>query len=185
MADARVAALLAAVAALPPPVDARESESRARLVSELGRLAAPFDEDADPVHVTTSAVVVGPRGTVLHRHKRLGVWLQPGGHVDGDEDPGAGAVREVGEETGLDVEHPDGGPRLVHVDVHEGGRGHVHLDLRYLLLGGDQDPAPPAGESPDVRWFGWEDAIAVADPGLVGALVALRPDPRAAARSRA
>ena len=32
----------------------------------------PFDRDADPTHVTGSALVVGPRGVLLHRHKRLG-----------------------------------------------------------------------------------------------------------------
>ena len=45
-------------------------------------------------------------------------------------------------------------PPLAHLDVHAGGRGHTHLDLRYLLaVDGDDEPAPPAGESQDVRWF--------------------------------
>ncbi len=35
-----------------------------------------------------------------------------------------------------------GVPELIHVDVHEGGRGHTHLDLRYLIDGGDADPGP-------------------------------------------
>ena len=45
-------------------------------------LDQPFDEDASPIHVTGSAVVTGGRGVVLHLHKRLGIWLQPGGHID-------------------------------------------------------------------------------------------------------
>ena len=64
------------------PVDPREAASIVRFLAELDRLAAPLDEAADPVHVTASAIVVGPRGVVLHRHKRLGLWLQPGGHVE-------------------------------------------------------------------------------------------------------
>jgi hypothetical protein len=67
-------------------------------------------------------------------------------------------------------------PRLAHVDVHPGPRGHTHLDLRYLVDGGDADPDPPPGESPQVEWFDWDRAIAIADPGLRGALVALRSD---------
>jgi hypothetical protein len=31
----------------------------------------------------------------------------------------------------------------VHVDVFVAVRDHVHLDLRYLLVGADQDPEPP------------------------------------------
>ncbi|MDP9441404.1 MAG: NUDIX hydrolase, partial [Actinomycetota bacterium] len=79
------------------------------------------------------------------------------------------------EETGLPLHDPAGGPQLVHVDVHPGPRGHTHLDVRYLALAPDLDPAPPPGESQQVRWFGWDEALAVADAGLVGALRHLRP----------
>ncbi len=161
------------------PIDERERVSRARALAELDRLAEPFSETADPTHVTGSAIVVGPRGVVLHRHKRLGIWLQPGGHVDAGETPWEAARREAAEETGLDVAFaavgPDGVPPLAHVDVHPGPRGHTHLDLRYLLDGGDADPSPPPGESQAIAWFPWPDAIAVADPGLRAALAALRP----------
>src|SRR5260370_540806 len=69
--------------------------------------------------------------------------------------------------------HRAGGPRRVPVDVHAGGRGHTHLDLRWLLHGGGA-PRPPAGESQEVAWFEWPDAINRADRGLRGALVALQ-----------
>ena len=148
---------------------AREISARARFLTELDRLSDPFDRHADPVHVTGSAIVVGPRGTVLHWHKRIGGWLQPGGHVDPGETPSQAALREAQEETGLRVRHPEGGPRLVHLDVHPAGQ-HVHLDLRYLLIGDDVEPAPPPGESQDVRWFTLAEAIAVADAALVEGL---------------
>lgn len=89
--------------------------------------------------------------------------MQPGGHVDSREPPATTAVRETAEETGIRGEHPDGRPRLVHVDVHEGGRGHLHLDLRYLLLAEVTTPAPPPGESPEVAWFGRAAAATVVD----------------------
>lgn len=151
------------------PEDAREERSKQRFLAELDRLEAPCDREADPVHVTASAIVVGRRGSVLHVHRRLGRWLQPGGHVDSGEDPAQAAVRETREETGLAACHPPGGPELVHLDVHQAS-GHVHMDLRYLLVAPDEEPAPGTGESPHVRWFPWEEAVAVADEALVGGL---------------
>ncbi len=154
----------------------REVASRRRFLLELDRLAAPFDRAADPVHVTGSAIVAGSRGTVLHLHKRLGLWLQPGGHIDPGEPPWEAAVRETNEETGLLGRHPDEGPRLFHLDAHPAGE-HFHLDLRYLLYCDDSDPAPAAGESREVQWFGLEDAIAIADEALVDGLWRLRELP--------
>ena len=156
------------------PADEREGESRRRLLELLDTLPSPLDEGADPRHVTGSAVVAGPRGTVLHLHKRLHVWMQPGGHVDPGEGPWEAALRESEEETGLAVAHPAGGPRLVHVDVHQAAKGHEHFDLRYLLLADDADPAPSEGESPHARWFSWPEATALADESLRGALAAAR-----------
>lgn len=142
------------------------------MLEALGNLPRPWDRHADPVHVTASGVVVGHRGTVLHRHRRLRRWLQPGGHLEAGEWPAAGALRESHEETGLAVSHPDDGPVLVHLDVHPASEGHTHLDLRYLLWAGPDDPTPPPEESQEVRWFSWAQAAAVADDALQGALVA-------------
>lgn len=152
------------------PVDERERVAIERFLAELDRLERPFDEHADPVHVTASAVVIGPRGVLLHLHKRLGLWLQPGGHIDDGETPEEAALREVREETGFVCADP----QFVHVDVHDGGRGHTHLDLHFLVEA-DGDPSPAESESQDVRWFSWDEAIAMADPGLRGLLSRMRP----------
>jgi hypothetical protein len=69
-----------------------------------------------------------------------------------------------------------GFPPLAHVDVHDGGQGHIHLDLRYMLrVSGDDRPRPPDSESPDVRWFDFDEAIGIADDGLIGLLRRERP----------
>ncbi|HYW26788.1 MAG TPA: NUDIX domain-containing protein [Terriglobales bacterium] len=158
------------VLALAAPADLRERRSRLRLLEAIDRLPAPFSRMSGPTHVTGSAIVVGRRGIVLHRHRRMGIWLQPGGHLEPGESPWQAARREAAEETGLSLSHPSRGPRLVHVDVHPAPLRHVHLDLRYLLLAADGEPRPAPGESPDVRWFTWPEALAVADGGLSGAL---------------
>jgi 8-oxo-dGTP pyrophosphatase MutT (NUDIX family) len=156
------------------PTTQREAEAKARFLAELDHLVDPYDEHAEPTHVTASAIVVGRRGTVLHLHKRLGRWMQPGGHIDPGEEPPEAAVREAVEELGLEVAHPPGGPRLIHLDVHEAALGHTHLDLRYLLFGAPDDPHPPPGESPEARWFGWGEASAIADEALAPALTIAR-----------
>lgn len=147
----------------------RELESQRRILAEMDRLADPFDRHAGPVHLTGSGIVSGLRGTVLHMHRSLHLWLQPGGHLETGEPPWEAALRETAEETGLPVRHPAGGPCLVHLDAHP-ANAHFHLDLRYLLLCDDAEPAPPAGESQEVRWFGLDEAIAIADAGLVDGL---------------
>ncbi len=168
------AAQLAAQLAAHAPTDAREAGSLARIRGLLGWLPRPFDEHADPTHVTASGIVLDDGGRLLlHRHKRLGRWLQPGGHLDPGEPPWQAARRETAEETGLDAIHPDTGPLLIHVDVHEGPRGHVHLDLRYLLRADSGTPLRPArGESPDVAWWSAVEVSERGDTSTVAALAA-------------
>ncbi|MGZ4764386.1 MAG: GNAT family N-acetyltransferase [Ilumatobacteraceae bacterium] len=158
------------------PVDSRERDSIAGFLAAFDALDRPFDESASPTHVTASAIITGDAGVVLHRHKRLGMWLQPGGHIDADELPWDAARREAVEETGLPVTPVEVDPAtLLHVDVHPGPRGHTHLDLRYRFTAPAVTPAPPAGESPDVAWFSWSEAIAISEPGLEGVLRAAQP----------
>ncbi|MDQ3350360.1 MAG: NUDIX domain-containing protein [Actinomycetota bacterium] len=164
------------------PVDERERASISSFLEHVDRLVAPFDEEASPVHVTGSAVIVGERGVVLHRHRRLGIWVQPGGHIDTGETPWEAALREAREETGLPVvaapiDPVRRRPPLLHVDVHDGGRGHRHLDLRYLMHCDPIEPAPPPGESQDVEWLDLDTAIDRTDDGLAGLLRHLRNHP--------
>ncbi len=160
------------------PVDEREASS---IIATLDRLTWSddlFAEDVNAHHVTASGFVLSSRGVILHRHRRLGIWVQPGGHVDAGEFPAGAAMRECTEETGLAVHHPDP-VELFHVDVHPGPRGHTHYDLRYVLLAPPVDPVPPPEESPEVYWFTFEEAVQRCEPSLVAAIEKLaRAAPR-------
>ena len=163
------------------PVDARERDSVASFVRLFDALDQPFSETANKVHVTASAIVVTDdrRRVLLHLHKKMNMWLQPGGHIEPGELPWLGALREAVEETGLPAQLVgpvgDDGPELLHVDVHAGPKGHTHLDLRYLIESPMVTPTPPPGESQDVKWFLWHNAVDAAEAGLEGILRAVQP----------
>ena len=116
---------------------------------------------------------------LLHLHRRLDRWLQPGGHLEPGERPEAAARRETMEETGIDAAHPAAGPHLLHVDEHPGPDGHVHLDLRYLLLAAaDVAPSGPgettgSGPGPTLRWCSVDEAVRLTDRSLARALTRL------------
>lgn len=154
------------------PVDERERTSVASTIERLTWGDDVFAESAHDHHLTASAFVISSRGVILHRHRRLGIWVQPGGHVDAGETPELAAVRETLEETGL-VAHHLAPPVLFHVDRHPGPRGHTHYDLRYVLVAEAVTPTPPPEESPDVFWFGPEEASTRAEPALAPALAKL------------
>lgn len=153
-------------------VDEREAASLAMTLDRLSWPGDPFSEADNDHHVTASAFVVSTRGVILHRHRRLGIWVQPGGHVDAGESPDVACVRETKEETGLHVRHLDP-VELFHVDVHAGPNAHTHYDLRYVLVAEPVDPEPPPGESQDVFWFDFPSAIERAEPALGPALAKL------------
>ena len=59
---------------------------------------------------TASGCLIHQNKVFLVKHKKLGSWLCPGGHIDSDELPHQAAEREFWEETGVRVKAFD--PRL-------------------------------------------------------------------------
>ena len=76
----------------------RSSEQRA-LVARRGDTLGPMER-----HFTVTGFVCEGDRTLLHWHKKLQLWLPPGGHVDPNEDPVQAVLREVLEETGIVAE---------------------------------------------------------------------------------
>lgn len=110
--------------------------------------------------------------TLLLLHRKLGKWLPPGGHIDPHELPDLAALREVKEETGLEVALLDAGAPLGDVRrlaqplcilQERIGPDHEHIDLIYVarVLDGELQHAPD--ESHAARWY---DAAELGDPEI-------------------
>lgn len=117
-----------------------------------------------PGHVTASAFIVDPTSTrfLLTHHRKLGRWLQLGGHVDGDARVVEAALREAREESGMErfeVLAGPAGPGLpLDLDVHviparAAEPAHEHHDVRFLLRAAPGQELRCSDESHAVRWF--------------------------------
>ena len=119
----------------------------------LAELSAQLEDEPSKIllrsnmrgHITTSALVLNHcrNSVLLIDHIDFNGWLQPGGHYDGDGSLFASALRELGEETGVNqagaVALPNGSC-LLDIDTHgvaarpsKGEGAHRHHDFAYLL----------------------------------------------------
>ena len=97
---------------------------------------------------TVAVLVVRHDRVLLHWHEKLGRWLPPGGHIEPDELPDHAAIREVREETGVEVlllssplnlinlpGQPRQLARPLGIQLADIGPAHQHIDLVYLARG--------------------------------------------------
>lgn len=146
-------ALLASYAAL----DDRDQAQAARFQSFVEGQAHCFHRDCWDGHITGSAWVVDPTGrqVLLTHHRKLNLWLQLGGHADGDADVLRVAWREAREESGID-DISLVLPGIFDLDIHviparPGEPSHRHFDARFAFRAGST--AFRVGpESHDLAW---------------------------------
>jgi 8-oxo-dGTP pyrophosphatase MutT (NUDIX family) len=116
-----------------------------------------FERSHVPGHFTGSAWLVSADGqrVLLMHHRKLGRWLQLGGHADGDAQLAQVALREAGEESGLGGLQVD--PAIFDLDRHliparPGEPAHWHYDVRYVVRAGKDEAFVGNGESLALAW---------------------------------
>ncbi len=144
------------------PTSPESNKARKRILEFLQTHPDALHRSCSTGHLTGSALIVdNSRNKVLVMlHKKLNIWLQPGGHADGEGYLSNVARREAYEETGIR------GLRLltpgIDCDIHripkfKKEEQHFHYDTTYLLLAPEAATIKRNHESIDMRWVTLEE----------------------------
>lgn len=146
------------------PPDAEQARWRAGFLDQLAARPDATRRDGPPAHLTASAVVLDPSGTrtLLVLHRKAGLWVQPGGHLEpGDATVAGAALREASEESGLAPSALrlalDGRPLDLSRHAFAFGACAEHLDVTFLLVADPAAPTTASEESERVAWWRLDD----------------------------
>lgn len=143
--------------------DEEEEQMRVQTLNFVGSNRNCLERSNLAGHITGAAWILDETGkkVLLMHHRKLGLWLQPGGHSDGEPDTRLVALREAQEETGLTSLRVESG-ELFDVDVHviparKTEPRHLHYDLRFVLRADSTEPLQGNSESKDLLWVPLEE----------------------------
>lgn len=142
-----------------PIAESHDLVTRDRLVTFVETNPRCFERSLAVGHITGSAWIVNPNRDrfLLTFHSKLNLWLQLGGHADGNPDILAVAGREAQEESGLSNIRCLS-PEIFDLDIHripehKGVAEHYHYDVRFLFEADDAQELVISDESHDLRWM--------------------------------
>jgi 8-oxo-dGTP pyrophosphatase MutT (NUDIX family) len=168
------------------PDSPQQSQLRTDYLAHLASHPDGMSRECVPAHLTASAAVLDATGerVLLVLHRKVGMWLQPGGHCEPSDTTLAGAaLREATEETGVADLRVLGGP--VHLDRHRAPCGaEHHLDVMFAILAPEGSTPAVSAESADVRWCPVEELPEPTDDAVRTLVRAARARVRADANSR-
>ena len=135
-----------------------EADTTARYQQFVAQHEDCFERSQLAGHVTGSAWLVNRAGThvLLTHHRKLNIWVQLGGHADGESDPLNVALREAREESGIaDITAVT--DALFDIDIHripqrKSEPAHYHYDARFLLQTTESDSYSVSDESHALEW---------------------------------
>ncbi|MEU6562976.1 NUDIX hydrolase [Nocardia nova] len=171
-ATAAVARLIRDIA----PLDTIERQHIDRALDWLDGTDDVFRRISRPAtpaqHLVSYVAVVDPgrRALLLGSHRKSGLWLPMGGHVEPGEHPREAAWREGSEEIGVEPEFTVVGdaPLFLTVTRTVGDNSHTDVSLWYVMRGHrDHDYHLDPAEFSSARW--WEIEASVlpeSDPHL-------------------
>jgi 8-oxo-dGTP pyrophosphatase MutT (NUDIX family) len=122
---------------------------------------------------TVAVFVVHDDRVLLHYHRKLHMWLPPGGHIEPAELPDDAAVREVAEETGvrvaligeraLSLDYPRQLVRPAGIQLENISPGHQHIDLVYFAVPVDSNATLGTEEvcEPGTGWYALDELVAL------------------------
>lgn len=157
------------------PLDALESEHRSTALAWLASTDDVFRRVSSPpapaMHLVSYFLPVDDQSgrLLLGDHRKSGLWLPPGGHVEPGEDPLDTVRRECVEELGVEaVLHPVVGDRPLMVTITQTRASqpdrHTDVSLWFVLaLDPTQPITPDPREYHSVHWWSAEE-IAEHDP---------------------
>jgi len=118
-----------------------------------------FERSLSIGHITGSSWIVnrGRSHALFTHHRKLGKWLQLGGHCDGEADVCAVALREAREESGLLNIKPLS-KQIFDVDIHtipanSRESEHYHYDIRFIFEADSSEPLVISHESKELSWI--------------------------------
>ena len=119
----------------------------------------PFSRKNQHGHFTGSAWIVNPDKSkiLMTHHKKIGKWVQLGGHADDEQDLLKVSQREAKEESGLN-NFVILSKEIFDMDIHEvpsigSEPKHLHYDIRFLLEANPEESITVSDESYDVAWI--------------------------------
>lgn len=144
----------------------KEAAKTARLVPASERIHSPYGKS-----LTATVYVVRDDKVLLHMHKKYKTWFPVGGHIEEDELPHTAAIREVKEESGLNVElmdmheerFPIGNVQRIpspYAIYYEGiGHEEEFLDFIYIAKATGDNLHVSTGESQIFKWFSMDELM--------------------------